>query len=170
MALTAIGACAGPYQYYGGTGLHDATTAEVVGSWESVEETRLTLRGDGTALFQRLDGQAFDFDEAWRLSGTGTWQLTDDADGQDVRLSMTARTGAETRASTTTTTAPQDAASSAPPTTYTWHFYVRRSSADALELFFFFGDPDAGNTYVMTRAATPPAEPNASNSMGPTAR
>ncbi|MFD7324819.1 hypothetical protein ACFV9D_27660 [Streptomyces sp. NPDC059875] len=97
VALTLLTACAGPYQYYEGTGLHDATVAEAAGSWESVEGTRLILRQDGTALLQRLDGQDFDFDDGWRLSGTRTWELTDDADGQDIRLAMTTRTEVEMR-------------------------------------------------------------------------
>ncbi|MFF4836698.1 hypothetical protein [Streptomyces sp. NPDC001315] len=124
---------------------------EAAGSWENVEDTRLTLRPDGTALFQRLDGQDFDFDDGWRVSGTGTWELTDDSDGQDIRLAMTTRTGFETRDAATAADA---SASAPPPATYTWHFYVRRDPREALELFFFYGDPDIGNTYVMTR---PPA-------------
>ncbi|MFF0435480.1 hypothetical protein ACFYU9_25040 [Streptomyces sp. NPDC004327] len=96
VVLTALTACAGPYQYYEGTGLHDATAAEVAGGWENVEGTRVVLRKDGTALLEKLDGQDFDFEDGWRLSGTGTWQLTDDDGGQVVRLAMTTRTRAVT--------------------------------------------------------------------------
>ncbi|MEU7278088.1 hypothetical protein AB0A69_04750 [Streptomyces sp. NPDC045431] len=149
VALLVSSGCAGPYQYDEGTGVHDATTAEVSGNWEGAEETRLTLRRDGTALLQRLDGQDFDFDDGWRLSGTGTWELTDDADGQDVRLTLTHQTRVERRDTGTTTGA---AAPARPPATYSWRFSVRRDPREALELFFFFGDPDIGNTYVMTRA------------------
>jgi hypothetical protein len=149
LVLTAVTACAGPYQYYEGTGLHDATTAEVAGAWESVEGTRVELREDGTALLQRLDGQDFDFEDGWRLSGTGTWRLTDDDNGQDVRLALTARTRAERRSPVTAT----DAAVPEPPSTYVWHFFVRRDEDGELELFFFYGDPDIGNTYVMKREA-----------------
>jgi hypothetical protein len=45
-----------------------------------------------------------------------------------------------------------DASAPEPPSTYSWHLYVRRDTHEALELFFFYGDPDVGNTYVMTRA------------------
>ncbi|MEU8621302.1 hypothetical protein [Streptomyces sp. NPDC048623] len=139
--------------------LHDATAAEVAGSWENIDDTRLTLRPDGTALLQRLDGQYFDFDDGWRVSGTGTWELTDDADGQDVRLTMTTRTGSAMR---DTTAAPGTSTPAPPPTTYTWHFYVDRDQHRALKLFFFYGDPDIGNTYVMRRQAAPRATATAS--------
>jgi hypothetical protein len=146
LALTALTAC-GPYQYYGGTGLHDATPAEVAGGWENVEGTHVAFREDGTALLERLDGQDFDFEDGWRLSGTGTWQLTDDDGGQQVRLALTARTQAERRFPL-----PANAPSAPePPSTYTWCFYVDRDQHDELKLFFFYGDPDAGNAYVMTR-------------------
>ncbi|MEU6949907.1 hypothetical protein ABZ957_32455 [Streptomyces sp. NPDC046316] len=151
VALAVLTACAGPFQYYEGTGLHDATVAELAGKWENIEETRLTLRRDGTAAFQQLDGENFDFEEGWRLSGTGTWELTDDADGQDVRVVMTTRTGIKTRVPTTATAT---ATATEPPATYSWRFYVRRDPDAALELFFFYGDPDIGNTYVMKRGAT----------------
>ncbi|MET9622275.1 hypothetical protein ABZZ37_16095 [Streptomyces sp. NPDC006464] len=92
---------------------------------------------------QRLDLQARG---GWRLSGTGTWQLADDHGEQVVRLAMTTRTRVDTRS-------PSPAAETSalePPSTYTWCFYVDRNQHDALKLFFFYGDPDVGNTYVMT--------------------
>lgn len=149
--LTVLSACAGPYQYYTGTGLHDATAAEAAGNWANIEDTQLTLRRDGTALFRQLDGQDFDFDDGWRVSGTGTWELTDDAGGQDIHLTMTSRTAFDTRAPAAAADTP---VSTPPPTTYTWNFYVRRDQREALELFFMYGDPDIGNTYVMTRTTS----------------
>ncbi|WP_109000023.1 hypothetical protein [Streptomyces rishiriensis] len=147
VVLAALTACAGPYQYYEGTGVHDATTTEVAGGWENVEGTRVVLRKDRTALFEKLDGQDFDFEDGWRLSGTGTWQLTDGGGGQVVRLALTARTRVESRSPATATgTSPPE-----PPPTYAWSFYVDRDQHDELKLFFFYGDPDIGNTYVMTR-------------------
>ncbi|MFF0751820.1 hypothetical protein [Streptomyces sp. NPDC004267] len=149
VVLTALTACAGPYQYYEGTGLHDATAAEVAGGWENVEGTRVVLRKDGTALLEKLDGQDFDFEDGWRLSGTGTWQLTDDDGGQVVRLAMTTRTRAERRFPVTVT-APS---APGPPSTYSWLFNVDRDQHDGLVLFFTYGDPDIGNRYAMTRQA-----------------
>ncbi|MFE9133094.1 hypothetical protein [Streptomyces sp. NPDC007355] len=142
-------ACAGPYQYYEGTGVHDAQEAEVAGGWENVDGTRVVLRKDATARFEKLDGQDFDFEDGWRLSGTGTWKLTDDDGGQVVRLALTARTGVESRSYTTVT----DTATLEPPSTYSWSFSVDRDQHGELKLFFFYGDPDVGNAYVMTREA-----------------
>ncbi|WP_328945082.1 hypothetical protein OG259_29955 [Streptomyces sp. NBC_00250] len=154
--LTALTGCfAGPAQYYGGTGVHDATTSEIAGAWESTEGTSMTLRPDGTATVTRLDGQDFAFDEGWRLSGTGSWSLADTADGQRVRLELTARTKVETR---TDAQPPLPTASDA-PTAYAWRFFVDRDERRAPVLFFFFGDPDSGSTYVMTRKPTATAAP-----------
>ncbi|WP_328936404.1 hypothetical protein OG288_01195 [Streptomyces tauricus] len=147
VVLAVLAACAGPYQYYNGTGVHDATSAEVSGGWENIEGTRVVLREDATALLEKLDGQDFDFDDGWRLSGTGTWQLTDEDGGQVVRLTLTTRTRVESRSPATAT----DTSSPDPPSTYVWSFYVDRDQHDELKLFFFYGDPDAGNTYAMTR-------------------
>lgn len=146
VVLATLRAC-NPYQYYEGTGIHDTTADAVAGGWENVEGTRVLLRKDGTALFEKLDGQDFDFNDGWRLSGKGTWQLTDDDGGQVVRLALTARTRVESRSPSpaTDTSAPE------PPSTYAWSFYVDRDQNDELKLFFFYGDPDIGNTYVMTR-------------------
>ncbi|WP_240802467.1 hypothetical protein [Streptomyces sp. A0642] len=108
----------------------------------------MMLRKDGTALVERLDGHDFDYEEGWRLSGTGTWLLVDVEGGQVVRLALTARTRVESRAAAT---AP-DASADEPPSTYSWSFYVDRDrDQHEWELFFLYGDPDGGNTYVMTR-------------------
>ncbi|WP_367826666.1 hypothetical protein [Streptomyces sp. LMG1-1-1.1] len=154
--LATLTAClAGPAQYYAGTDVHDATAAEVAGAWESTEGTAMTLRPDGTATVTRLDGEDFDFDQGWRLSGQGTWSLTDDRDGQEVRLELTARTKVDHRADATM---PLPDGTDA-PTTYTWRFYVDRDERRKPVLFFFFGDPDSGSSYVMTREPSATAAP-----------
>ncbi|MFI6645422.1 hypothetical protein [Streptomyces sp. NPDC050504] len=106
----------------------------------------MVLREDGTALIEKLDGKCFDFEDGWRLSGTGTWQLTDD-DGQVVRLALTTRTRVVRRlpAPVASPSTPE------PPSTYSWFFYADRDQHDGLVLFFMYGDPDIGNTYVLTR-------------------
>ncbi|MFG3283209.1 hypothetical protein [Streptomyces sp. NPDC048111] len=150
MALGLLTAC-GPYQYYRGTGFHGAKAGEVVGAWENVEGTRVMFRPDGTASIEKLDGQDFDFDRGWRLSGTGTWKLTDSESGQLVLLRLTGRTEVASRSSTT----PVDVPAPPPPSAYTWSFFVDHDRHDALVLFFFFGDPDAGSMYLMSRRAAP---------------
>ncbi|MGW6392387.1 hypothetical protein ACWFR1_18200 [Streptomyces sp. NPDC055103] len=155
LLATLTGCLAGPAQYYEGTDVHDATAAEVAGVWESTEGTSMTLRPDGTATVTRLDGADFDFDEGWRLSGKGTWSLADDPDGQDVRLKLTQRTKVDRRADATMP--PPDGGD--PPTAYTWRFFVDRDERRELVLFFFYGDPDGGSSYVMTREPSATAAP-----------
>ncbi|WP_424861689.1 hypothetical protein [Streptomyces sp. MMS24-I29] len=175
MVLALLSGC-GPAQYYEGTGLHDATAGEVAGEWRCVEETRLTLREDGTAVIQRLDGQDFAFDDGWRLSGEGTWKLKDEWGGQHVRLTLTNRTRVDVRPSAGTdvdagadvgtggetgtdagTGGEVGSSADAAPTTYSWDFYVDRDARKKLVLFFFFGDPDSGSSYVMQRFGAPSA-------------
>ncbi|MFD7068641.1 hypothetical protein ACFV97_15610 [Streptomyces sp. NPDC059913] len=163
VAATTV-SCAGAAQYYEGTGLHDATVAEVAGGWKSVEGTRVVLRRDGTAVLEKLDGQDFDYDDGWRLSGRGTWRLTDTSGGQTVRLVLTDRTRVDRRPPGTSAETPEPGApepdasepgASGPeaPSTYAWSFHVDRDKRDAPVLFFFCGDPDIGNTYVMERGS-----------------
>ncbi|MFB7591272.1 hypothetical protein [Streptomyces sp. NPDC056169] len=155
LALVVLTGCAGPYQYYEGTGVHDATAAEVAGAWENIEGTRVVLRKDGTAQVEALDGPDFAFEDGWRLFGTGTWKLADEKGGQSVRLELTKRTKVTTRSPSPSPSAVPVAPTPTadPPSVYSWDFYVRRDERDALELFFFVGDPDIGNTYVMSREA-----------------
>lgn len=136
--------CAGPAQYYGGTGVHGVTATEIAGGWANVEGTRVELHQDGTALLRKLDGQDFDYDEGWRLSGAGAWRLADTEGGQVVRLVLKAPTRVDKRAS--------EADGNQPPSAYNWSLYVDRSKRKhELKLFFFYGEPDIGNTYVLTR-------------------
>ncbi|MFE7323760.1 hypothetical protein ACFU8W_02045 [Streptomyces sp. NPDC057565] len=155
--LAAVGAltgCAGPYTYTGTPTIHDATPAEAVGRWQCIQGTELTLRHDGSAVITMLDGQDFDFDDGWRLSGTGTWTLTDEPDqGQHVRLTLTTRTASAVRPDSESAGTPPEGRVQA-PWTYTWTFSLRRDTHRELQLYFFFSDPDAGNTYVMERKST----------------
>ncbi|WP_242427754.1 hypothetical protein [Streptomyces sp. Root431] len=155
LALVVLTGCAGPYQYYEGTGVHDATAAEVAGAWENIEGTRVVLRKDGTAQVEALDEPDFAFEDGWRLSGTGTWKLTDEEGGQRVRLELTKRTKVTSRPPSTS---PSPSAVPVTPTPTVdslsvdlWRFHVGRDERDELELFFFVGDPDIGNMYVMSR-------------------
>ncbi|MFB7948353.1 hypothetical protein ACFC6L_25930 [Kitasatospora phosalacinea] len=150
--LTLLCACAGPYQYYEGTGTHGVSTAEASGDWIGADGTRLSLRQDGTALIEHLDGKDFDFDQGWRLSGTGTWQFDDRESGQQLVLDLAAPTSTDTRPGTTA--AP--ATSPGPPRSpYRWRFELDHDEQDELVLFFFYGDPDAGNKNVLQHPAAP---------------
>ncbi|MFE1289977.1 hypothetical protein [Streptomyces sp. NPDC058751] len=145
-----------PHMYDEVPAVRDAKRAEIVDSWRSVDGTEVTLRADGTAGIRLLDGQEFDFDDGWRVSGTGTWKLTGERagwnDGQHVRLTLTSRT-----ASTTRTPGPGERADPPDglrpaPDTYTWTFELQRNDKKRLLLYFFFGDPDSRSAYVLERA------------------
>ncbi|TRV81484.1 hypothetical protein FKN01_03250 [Streptomyces sp. 130] len=141
-------ACAGPAQYYGGTGVHDVTATEVTGGWVNAEGARVELREDGTAAVRKLDGQDFAYDEGWRLSGTGAWRLADSEGGQVVRLALKAPARVDRRA-------PGTAEDTQPPSSYNWYLYVDRSQREKeVKLFSFYGDPDVGHTYVLTRTGS----------------
>ncbi|MER5533415.1 hypothetical protein [Streptomyces mirabilis] len=135
--------------------LHDAKRAEVSGSWIGYDRTSVVLRPDGKADIRLLDGQEWDFDDGWRLSGTGTWKLTDKRtgwnDGRHVQLTLTSRTAVATRAPEPNE--PLDPPTDRPqtPKTYTWTFELRRDDKKALKLYFFFGDPDSRSTYILQR-------------------
>ncbi|MEU8677029.1 hypothetical protein [Streptomyces sp. NPDC048560] len=147
-----------PHMYDSVPALRDAKRAEIVGTWRCVEDTEVTLMPDGRAEIHLLDGQEFDFDDRWRLSGTGTWELTGERmgwnDGQHVRMALTSRTASTTRPPDPGDP-PRDPHSGFPlseaPETYTWTFELRRGTEEELGLYFFFGDPDSRSTYVLRR-------------------
>ncbi|MGV9276877.1 hypothetical protein [Streptomyces griseosporeus] len=140
-----------PHQYDEVPAVHDARPTELPGTWLGYDHTTVTLTPDGKATISLLDGQEFDFDEGWRVSGTGTWKLTTHRtgwnDGQHVKLTLTTRTESTTRPEPTPRTSPA-------PSTYTWTFELRRTEKKALQLYFFFGDPDSRSTYVLERQGT----------------
>jgi hypothetical protein len=156
LVLLPLSGCV-PGQYADVPAVTRATAAEIVGTWRCVDGTEVTMRADGTAAVKQLDGQEFDFDSQWRISGTGTWELTDRpmgwSDGQHVSLSVTRRTSSAWRE-------PADAAdevavdgnSGEPaPDSYTWPLELERREK-ALALNFFYSDPDNHNAYYLEKA------------------
>jgi hypothetical protein len=152
--LLALTGC-NPHMYDDVPALHDVKPAEVAGSWLGHDRTKVVLRPDGKAGIRLLDGREWDFDDRWRLSGTGRWELTDRRtgwnEGQHVRLTLTARTSAATRAPEPGEPSGPAADPPEPPRTYTWTFELDRDDKKELVLYFFFGDPDARSTYVLER-------------------
>ncbi|MFL1377383.1 MULTISPECIES: hypothetical protein [unclassified Nocardiopsis] len=60
--------------------------AEVIGTWEGWEGSRITFHDDGTVEFTDLDGYWFAFDEGWRVTGTGAWEV--DRDGRYPKVTV----------------------------------------------------------------------------------
>ncbi|MEU1277364.1 hypothetical protein [Streptomyces sp. NPDC005805] len=145
----------GPHMYDEVPALHDVKSAEIAGSWVCTDGTEVTLRSDGRAVVSLLDGQEFDFDDRWRLSGTGEWELTDKRagwnDGQHVRLTLTSRTASTMRTPDPTRRLYPASDQGPAPETYTWTFELQRDDENQLLLYFFFGDPDSRNAYVLER-------------------
>ncbi|MER7716949.1 hypothetical protein ABTX99_08340 [Streptomyces flaveolus] len=155
-ALALVLAGCNPRMYDDVPAPRDVRRTEVVGSWDGYDRTNVVLRPDGTADIRLLDGQELDFDARWRVSGTGRWSLTDEPagwnDGPHVRLTLASRTATATRTpAPDEPPGPVDAPGAAPPA-YMWTFELRRDGSGALELYFFFGDPDSRSTYVLQRA------------------
>ncbi|MCF3130796.1 hypothetical protein [Streptomyces olivochromogenes] len=152
--LLALTGC-NPHMYDDVPALHDAKPPEVAGSWLGYDRTHVVLRPDGKADIRLLDGLEWDFDDRWRLSGTGTWELTDKRtgwnDGQHVRLKLTSRTAVATRAPEPDDPPAPTGDSPRIPKTYTWTFELRRDDKKDLELYFFFHDPDSRSTYILQR-------------------
>ncbi|MFD7619908.1 hypothetical protein [Streptomyces sp. NPDC059802] len=155
LALLVLSGCV-PGRYADVPAVTGVSAAEIVGTWRCIDGTEVTMRADGTAGVKQLDGQDFDFDRQWRMSGTGTWELTDRpmgwSDGQHVSLSVTRRTSSAWRE-------PADAADGVAvdgdfrepaPDSYTWTLELERREK-GLALYFFYSDPDNRNTYYLEK-------------------
>ncbi|WP_371644444.1 hypothetical protein OG974_24150 [Streptomyces sp. NBC_00597] len=159
VAVAALLALAGgdPHTHATVPAVYDARADEIVGTWRCVEGTEVVFRADGTATVTDLRGQERDYDLGWRLSGTGSWKLIGKEPagwnyGQHVRLHLPAPTGAGARSGTPPQPAPQSAPQSA-PARYKWTFELRRDRRQTLELFFYYGDPEARSAYVLEKDA-----------------
>ncbi|MFC9296457.1 hypothetical protein ACFTWH_12450 [Streptomyces sp. NPDC057011] len=131
--------------------VYDARASEIIGTWRCVEGTEVVFHPDRTATVTLLDGQEYDYEGGWRISGPATWRLTAEQPagwnlGQHVRLDLPARTGAAARGGV------QEARQPAPDR-YLWTFELRRDERQTLELYFFFGDPAARSSYVLEKDA-----------------
>ncbi|MEV7238190.1 hypothetical protein AB0N06_30890 [Streptomyces sp. NPDC051020] len=163
-----------PGQYAEVPAVTGVSSAEIIGTWRCIDGTEVTMRKDGTATVKLLDGQDFDFDSQWRMSGTGTWELTDRdigmGDGQHVSLSVTRRTSSAWREATGTeegAVGSTDLREPAPDT-YTWTLELERGKK-GLALYFFFSDPDNRNTYYLEKERSAAESPGPSSSAVPAA-
>ncbi|MGW3743020.1 hypothetical protein ACWD62_21010 [Streptomyces sp. NPDC005146] len=145
---------AGPYtEVPRATGV---SSAEIIGAWRCTEDTEVTMRADGTAVVKLLDGQDFDFDSQWRLSGTGTCELTDQdigmSAGQHVSLIATRRTSSswpEVKGAEEGSVGSTDIREPVPDA-YTGNLELERGDK-GLALYFIFSDPDNRNTYYLEK-------------------
>jgi len=146
-----------PHQYDPVPGVTGVKAADIAGTWHGWNRMGVTFQPDGKALVVRLDGQEFDFYEGWRMTGTGTWELTGAevgwGDGQHVSLEVTHRDSWEEREEEEEFPVyPGDLRPA--PDTYTWVLEMERNEK-GLRLYFFFGDPDSRSTYYLEKTPVP---------------
>lgn len=118
---------------------------ELSGTWQGWEYSFITLHGDGTAEFTALDGYWFAFDEGWRLSGTGTWEIVETENwGPEVHVASTGITGATEAFDDHWLRLPKghDWRSDEPPEKETWVFGLDREWGE-LRLWMYMSDPDS---------------------------
>lgn len=135
------------------------TAADLEGTWTGWAGSSVTLAADGSARTVRLDGQEFRFDDRWRMTGAGSWELYEPGRyrggntvgrGFVVHLVVTpepggpAPVGADDRAAADRT-APAPARAG-------WDMGVTRDRDGRTILYFLTSDPDARDTYSLSKA------------------
>ncbi|MFG2914269.1 hypothetical protein ACGF0D_15425 [Kitasatospora sp. NPDC048298] len=147
------------------------TAADLEGTWTGWGGSSVTLGPVGAARAARLDGQEFRFDDNWRMTGSGSWELYEPGRykggntvgrGFVVHLAVTSEPGQAT-ADGATPTEPAAPASTgvdereaarrtAPaPALGTWDMGVTRDREGRTILYFLTSDPDNRDTYSLSR-------------------
>ncbi|MBB1247294.1 hypothetical protein GL263_27670, partial [Streptomyces durbertensis] len=154
--LLGLTAACNPHMYEPVPSATGLRPADVVGTWHGANRTEVELRADGTAAVRRLDGREFDFDQGWRLTGEGEWELTDQAPGgwgEGQHVVLRARAGcSEFREEDDRWPAP--GGRQAAPAEYRWVFELDGTDG-GVRPFFLFGDPDSRSRYYLDRAPEP---------------
>ncbi|WP_143659974.1 hypothetical protein [Streptomyces sp. WZ.A104] len=146
-----------------------AKSADLYGTWKGWSGSSLTLRPGGVAEAVDLDGQEFRFDDGWRMSGSGTWSLSEPGEYKGgntvgtgsvvhvvVKPSVDSVGGGAAKANESPSSVPSDPASAAtrtapPPTEAAWDLSVVKDKSGKLELFFLTSDPDVRDKYYLSR-------------------
>ncbi|MFK0189512.1 hypothetical protein [Kitasatospora sp. NPDC090308] len=141
------------------------TAADLEGTWTGWGGSNVTLKPAGAAQVVQLDGQEFRFDDNWRMTGSGNWELHEPGHyqggntvgrGYVVHLTVTAEPDRGTPGGTTpapTGIPEQEAADrTAPaPALGTWDMGVTRDHEGRTILYFLTSDPDNRDTYSLSR-------------------
>ncbi|MFI2607819.1 hypothetical protein [Kitasatospora sp. NPDC018619] len=150
------------------------TAADLEGTWTGWGGSSVTLGPAGAARTARLDGQEFRFDDNWRMTGQGSWELYEPGRyrggntvgrGFVVHLTVTSDPGgaapggeaptepAAASASPSTGVDEREAAGrTAPaPAQGTWDMGVTRDRDGRTILYFLTSDPDNRDTYSLSR-------------------
>ncbi|MEV5972555.1 hypothetical protein [Streptomyces sp. NPDC051921] len=137
--------------------------ADLQGTWRGWEGSTLTLGPDGKARATALDGQEFRFDDNWRMTGEGTWELYEPGRykggntvgrGYVVHVTVKSSAPAPSPSAAPPSAAPPDsvaARTAPPPAEATWYMGVTKDKAGRPALFFLTSDPDARDTYTLSK-------------------
>ncbi|MFI1222683.1 MULTISPECIES: hypothetical protein [unclassified Streptomyces] len=115
-----------------------------------------------------LDGQEFRFDDGWRMTGSGTWSLSEPGshqggntvgDGSVVHVVVKPSVdgiGNDAEETESPSSVPSDPASAAtrtapPPEEAAWDLSVIKNKSGKLEFFFLTSDPDVRDKYYLSR-------------------
>ncbi|MFF1920196.1 hypothetical protein ACFVW8_06415 [Streptomyces sp. NPDC058221] len=144
------------------------TAADLYGTWTGWKGSSLTFQPESRAVVENLDGQEFEFDDAWRMSGPGSWRLLKPGayrggntvgNGSVIQIKASPGGGAGKKDPAAESPeaekefTPDDVASRTepPPEKAVWDIGVTRSKKGKLRLFFLTSDPDVRDTYYLTK-------------------
>lgn len=148
------------------------SATDLYGTWVGWEGSSVSFRTKSQVATVNLDGQEFRFDDAWRMTGTGTWRLLGPdtyrggnfvGNGSVIHLEVHANADStEEKASAggpspTDLADPGDVASRTerPPEKAAWDLGVTKGKSGELLLFFLTSDPDVRDTYYLTKGSAP---------------
>ncbi|MEV4616899.1 hypothetical protein AB0K43_30540 [Kitasatospora sp. NPDC049258] len=140
--------------------------ADLQGTWRGWAGSSLALNPDGNAEATDLDGQEFRFDDGWRMTGKGTWELYEPGryqggntvgDGSVVHITVRSAQSSPAPSpalpTPSTSVAAEAAARTKPaPPEASWYMGVTKGKDGRPMLFFLTSDPDTRDTYTLSKA------------------
>ncbi|MEV6393732.1 hypothetical protein AB0M39_02945 [Streptomyces sp. NPDC051907] len=138
--------------------------SEVMGEWHGWGGSSVRILADGVVEVTLLDGQEFRFDDGWRMTARGKWQLYGPGEYRggntagngsvvQLRVKPSEAPGKSQPSSTGTSEVGAEAVARTadPPAEAVWSLGVIRDRDDKLALFFLTSDPDARDYYYLSR-------------------
>ncbi|MFJ9554662.1 hypothetical protein ACIRPH_12650 [Nocardiopsis sp. NPDC101807] len=135
--------CTLVHRYFPVPQVREVAQEELVGTWLGWEGSSVTLHEGGEAEFHRLDGGGMDFDEGWRVTGTGEWEVYEtDHIGPRVMLTLVETTATEEVPEDSPYRVPtRERWRTGPSESYSWGFGLDRDGGD-LRMYLFISDED----------------------------
>lgn len=147
------------------------TAQDMYGKWSGWEGSSLTLAPDAKASTVKLDGQEFNFDDSWRMTGTGTWSVLKPGayhggntvgTGSVIHLEVSPTPSAKASVPPSPSAMPAPSPNPTvaafrtelPPDRATWDIGVTKGQKGELLLVFLTSDPDVRDRYYLTKDGT----------------